>query len=105
MTETKFDLIEYRGFKDVFFGLGCGEGKYYMLYGKTGTPSFKVEDESTDIVWHYTKISSYVTERNCTLNIPFVPNTNNILFNIITIDNRAEYDRIIKIFGELLYDR
>ena len=102
MAETKFDLIEYRGFKDVFFGLGCNEGKYYVLYGKIGKPSMDIEDDSLDIYYHFQKISKYVTDRYCTLKLPFISNKNGINFCIININDRSEYDTMIKIFEALL---
>ena len=102
MAETKFDLIEYRGFKDVFFGLGCEEGKYYILYGKIGTPSLEMESDSLDVYCHFQQIFKYITHQHCTLKLPFIPNKNGINFCIININNRSEYDTMIKIFEALL---
>ena len=82
--------------------MGCEEGKYYILYGKIGTPSLEMESNSLDVYYHFQKMSKYVTEERCTLKLPFIPNKNDINFCIININNRSEYDTMIKIFEALL---
>ena len=43
-----FDLIEYRGFKNIFIGLCKGKDDYCIIYGKTSTLSLSIEENEQD---------------------------------------------------------
>lgn len=97
MINEKFNgLIEYRGFKNIFIGLlDDQDNKYYIIFGKTGTPNLTIEEQYNNISWHWTTLYKYLENKTCNLNIPFISMKNNSLVNIIPIENKKEYENLI----------
>lgn len=98
------ELIEYRGFKNIFIGLAKNdEDQYCLIYGKTGTPNINFTEASVDITGPYeNKILTFCKERNLDVNIPFIPNDHNNLYNVQLISNKNEYYIILSILETLL---
>ena len=94
----ELDLVEYRGFKNLFFGLYRGKKYYYMIYGKTGQPAIVVNDEIKTFYGKYQeKLAQLCTGKQTFLSIPFVDNA-----TMISIDNKEEYYRIINILETIM---
>ena len=98
------ELIEYRGFKNIFIGLAkYNKDQYCIIYGKTGTPNINFTEENVDITGLYkNKILTFCKERNLDVNIPFILNNHNNLYNIQLISNKNEYYTILSILENLL---
>lgn len=105
MIIENFDLIEYRGFKDIFIGLYKEKDKdekgYYIIYGKTGLPSLSIEENRQDVYFNFSEIDSFVSSKNVVLQVPFIDNKNSYFF-IIYIKDRSAYDTLVKALEELL---
>lgn len=105
MITENFDLIEYRGFKDIFIGLYKEKDKdkegYYVLYGKTGSPSLSLEENTKNVYFDFSKINSFVSSKNVILQVPFIENKNSY-FSIMYIKDRSTYDTLVKFLEALL---
>ena len=101
MITENFDLIEYRGFKNIFVGLYKGKEDYYIIYGKTATPSLSVEENTQDVYFHFAKIYSFTSSKDAMIQIPFISNKNSCA-TVINIKDRSTYDTLVKALEELL---
>lgn len=105
MITENFDLIEYRGFKNIFIGLYKEKDKdkkgYYIIYGKTGLPSLSIEENTQNVYFNFSKIDSFVSSKNVILQVPFIDNKNSY-FSVIYIEDRSIYDTLIKVLEALL---
>lgn len=101
MITENFGLIEYRGFKNIFIGLCKGKDDYYIIYGKTGTPSLSVEENTQDVYFHFAKIYSFTSSKDTMIQIPFINNKNSCA-TVINIKDRSAYDTLVKALEELL---
>lgn len=100
MTEN-FGLIEYRGFKNIFIGLCKGKDDYYIIYGKTGTPSLSIEEYKQDVYFNFSKVCSFTSSKDAMIQFPFINNKNSCV-TIINIKDRSTYDTLVKALEELL---
>lgn len=102
MTE-EFDLLEYRGFKNIFIGLYKGKEQYYIIYGTTGKPSIDLVNDNIKIHggWIDKELFTFNYDQNLTIMIPFV-NKDNAISHVISINNPSEYKRIVSILEALL---
>lgn len=105
MIIENFELIEYRGFKDIFISLYKEKDKdkegYHVLYGKTGSPSLSLEENNQRVYFNFSEIDSFVSSKNVVLQVPFIDNKNSY-FSIIYIKDRSTYDTLVKILEALL---
>ena len=100
------EIIEYRGFKDIFLGLINDEDKgYFILYGKTGQINVNFENNIDKLFFETMDTSKYITEykeRRANIEIPFWPDNKGTLFNLIAIPNKETYSSIINILEDTL---
>lgn len=105
MIIENFDLIEYRGFKDIFIGLYKEKDKdekgYYIIYGKTGLPSLSLEENNQRVYFKFSEIASFVSSKNVVLQVPFIDNKNSY-FSIVYIKDRSTYDTLVTVLEALL---
>ena len=105
MIIENFDLIEYRGFKNIFIGLYEEKDKdkkgYYVIYGKTDSPSLSLEENTENVYFNFSKIDSFVSSKNVILQVPFIDN-NNSYFSVMYIKDRSVYDTLVKVLEVLL---
>ena len=99
------DILEYRGFKNIFIGLVKWKDKYCIVYGKTGPAQISSSDEKIDVFGGITnsKLLSFNIDTMTQVEIPFVPNRKN-LYTFISISNRTEYYNIVSMLEDLLND-
>lgn len=97
------ELIEYRGFKNIFIGLGKEDKKYYILYGKTGRPSINSSCDSMDCYGglENTPLVKFYGAQEVTIDIPFLV-TYNTPFHILSIDSPKDYKQIVSVLETLL---
>lgn len=101
MVTENFDLIEYRGFKNIFIGLYKEKNDYYIIYGKTTMPSLSVEEYTQDVYFHFSKVYSFTSSKDVMIQIPFINNKNSYV-TVINIKDRSAYDTLVKALEELL---
>lgn len=101
MITENFGLIEYRGFKNIFIGLCKGKDDYYIIYGKTGTPSLSIEEYKQDAYFKFSKVCSFTSSKDAMIQIPFINNKNSYV-TVISIKDRSIYDALVKALEELL---
>ena len=98
------DIIEYRGFKNIFIGLCQQHDKYYIMYGKTENPSLIISEENSEVLGlNGTKLLDFCTSKNINLYIPFCSKKNKY-YTLIEISNKNEYYNIVTILEDLLYE-
>ena len=96
------EIIEYRGFKDIFIALGKEKNQYYIIYGHTGKLNIKCETEYEDIYLHKYLDLKFMTRKTAEINIPFLCKDNNSLFTCMTIQNKKSYNEIVNVMETLL---
>lgn len=101
MIPENFGLIEYRGFKDIFIGLCKGKDDYYIIYGKTDTPSLSIEENKQDVYFDFSKKFSFTSSKDVILQIPFI-NKENSYVNVINTKDRSIFDSLVKVLEALL---
>lgn len=101
MITENFGLIEYRGFKNIFIGLCKGKDDYYIIYGKTDTPSLSIEEYNQDVYFNFSKVCSFTSFKEAMIQIPFISNKNSCV-TVINIKDRSAYDTLVKALEELL---
>lgn len=98
------ELIEYRGFKNIFIGLAkYNKDQYCIIYGKTENPIINLSEENIEITggYHNKKLIDFCKEKHLDINILFIPN-HGTLSNIQLISNKNEYYTILSILENLL---
>ena len=99
------EFIEYRGFKNVFFGLVRDETKeYFILYGKTKNISLNFENNIDKLLFETGHMTKYITnykECHAEINIPFC-NNENMLFKLIKIFNKEVYTTLVEVMEQML---
>lgn len=99
------DIIEYRGFKNIFIGLCQQHDKYYIMYGKTENPNLIISEENSEALgFNGTKLLDFCKSKNINLYIPFCSNKKNSIYTLIKISDKNEYYNIIAILEDLLYE-
>lgn len=96
-----FDLIEYRGFKNIFIGLCKGKDDYCIIYGKTSPLSLSIEENEQDVYFHCSKVYSFPSSKDVMIQIPFINNKNSYV-TVINIKDRSAYDTLVKALEERL---
>ena len=74
---------------------------YAIIIGKTGNIKLAFTEDTENILYRSITISQYVTQRNASINIPFIQH-NDSVFHIITLHNKEEYDTILQILEVIL---
>ena len=98
------DIIEYRGFKNIFIGLCQQHDKYYIMYGRTENPNLIISEENSEALgFNGTKLLDFCINKNINLYIPFCSKKNKY-YTLIEISNKNEYYNIITILEDLLYE-
>ena len=97
------ELIEYRGFKNIFIGLAkYNKNQYCIIYGKTEDPIISLSKDSIEVTGGYNeKLINFCKEKYLDMNISFIPN-HGTLSNIQLISNKIEYYTILSILENLL---
>ena len=98
------ELIEYRGFKNIFIGLAkYDKDQYCIIYGKTKDPIISLSEGNIEVTggWHNEKLINFRTEKSLDINISFISN-HGTLYNIQTISDKNEYYTILSILENLL---
>lgn len=106
MINETFELIEYRGFKNIFIGLYKGKEQYYIIYGATGKPSICLQEDTIDAYghsggWINTKLFTFSANKELSVIIPFI-NKNDALTHVIAINKPEEYNQIVTILEDIL---
>lgn len=100
------EIIEYRGFKDIFLGLVKDEDKgYCILYGKTANINVNFENNIDKLFFETTQASKYIIdykEHRANVTIPFWPDNKGTLFSLIAIPNKETYSSITNILEDTL---
>lgn len=97
------ELIEYRGFKNIFIGLAkYNKDQYCIIYGKTEDPIISLSEDNIEVTGRYNeKLINFCKEKYLDMNISFIPN-HGTLSNIQLISNKIEYYTILSILENLL---
>lgn len=97
------ELIEYRGFKNIFIGLAkYNKDQYCIIYGKTEDPIISLSEDNIEITGGYNeKLINFCKEKYLDMNISFIPN-HGTLSNMQLISNKNEYYTILSILENLL---
>ena len=97
------ELIEYRGFKNLFIGLAkYNKDQYCIIYGKTEDPIISLSEDNIEVTGRYNeKLINFCKEKSLDINIPFIPN-HGALSNIQIISNKNEYYTILSVLETLL---
>ena len=97
------ELIEYRGFKNIFIGLAkYDKDQYCIIYGKTEDPIISLSEDNIEVTGRYNeKLINFCKEKYLDMNISFIPN-HGTLSNIQLISNKNEYYTILSILENLL---
>lgn len=97
------ELIEYRGFKNIFIGLAkYDKDQYCIIYGKTKDPIISLSEDNIEVTGRYNeKLINFCKEKYLDMNISFIPN-HGTLSNIQLISNKIEYYTILSILENLL---
>lgn len=97
------ELIEYRGFNNIFIGLAKENEQYFMIYGRTGLVTLSL---ANDEIFAYglrgNKIGSFTTDQKYELNIPFVSNLNNNSVIVIQHADKRLYKTCCEILENIL---
>ena len=100
------EVIEYRGFKNVFLGLVKDEDKgYFILYGKTKNINVNFENNIDKLFFETMQASKYIIdykERHANIEISFWPDNEGTLFNLVAIPNEETYSSTVKILEDIL---
>lgn len=97
------ELIEYRGFKNIFIGLAkYDKEQYCIIYGKTEDPIISISEDNQNVIGGYNeKLINFCKEKFLDINISFIPN-HGTLSNIQVISNKNEYYTILSVLETLL---
>ena len=97
------ELIEYRGFKNIFIGLAkYNKDQYCIIYGKTEDPVISLSEDNIEVTNGYNeKLINFCKEKYLDMNISFIPN-HGTLSNIQIISNKNEYYTILSVLETLL---
>ena len=97
------ELIEYRGFKNIFIGLAKNDkNQYCIIYGKTKDPIISLSEGNIEVTGGYNqKLINFCIEKSLDMNISFISN-HGTLYNIQTISDKNEYYTILSILENLL---
>ena len=97
------ELIEYRGFSNIFIGLSKEGEQYYVIYGRTGPAEISfIEEDEAAIDERNDKIFSFCKEKRMDLNVPFIQNNRGIITTVASIPHKSAYYTIINILESLL---
>lgn len=97
------ELIEYRGFDNIFIGLSKEGEQYYVIYGRTGPAEINCIEEDADVMGgRGDKVLRFCRERRIDLNVPFIQNNRGAITNISSIPHKSVYYTIINILESLL---
>ncbi len=96
------DIVEYRGFKNIFIGLACENNKYYLLCGKTGQAIVTTKTDTCESRngWN-ALLTHFVYNQDTIIDIPFVSDGRTYV-NLFSISGEEEYHRLVKILENLL---
>lgn len=94
-------LIEYRGFKNVFVGLAQEDNNYFIIYGRTTSPTISFTEETKTITYDSIPIGTIPINNQCTIDITFITN-NNTLINIQAIKDKTIYYTLVNILEKML---
>lgn len=98
------EIIEYRGFSNLFFCLIKNEGKYFLGWACTKEPiiTYNTSNGQVEIGWHNQKISvSYIEEKTGNFQVDFMPK-NGVIVQLIELQTKSEFYTIVKILREVL---
>lgn len=71
------ELIEYRGFKNIFIGLAkYNKDQYCVIYGKTKDPIINLSEDNIEVTGGYGNktLIDFCKEKYLDMNISFIPN-------------------------------
>lgn len=101
------EIIEYRGFNNIFLGLIKDEDKgYCIFYGKTKNINVNFENDINKLYFETMHTSKYIVdykERHVNVEIPLLPDSKGAVFNLIGIPNKETYLSIVNIL-EAFYE-
>lgn len=98
------EIIEYRGFSNLFFCLIKNEGKYSLVWAHTKEPiiTYNTSNGQVEIGWHNQKMSvSYIEEKTGNLQVDFMPK-NGVIVQLVELQTKSEFYTIVKILREVL---
>lgn len=99
------NIIEFRGFNNIFVGLMEDDNKYYLFISKYHNPIITVNNNTLSTFdSYYHELIKLTNSYECKFEMNFNLLNNNTLFNIINLQNKEEYYTIVKVL-EITYGK
>ena len=105
MVKLITELIEFRGFNDIFIALVEDNNKYFLFLSKYNAPTINIEEDFLSIFGKTgVELYKFLKSYNCQLNVNLNGFNSDTHFNIISLQNKEEYYTIVKVL-EIMYGR